>query len=493
MFINIFREHNRVMKFYNSLTKHSDSVSPPGDKLVMYVCGLTPYDSAHIGHARTYVAFDSIKRYLAKKGYSVYHIQNITDVDDKIIKRCRETGADPKKLTEQNHDEALELFGELHIIPADVYPKVTAHIKEIISLVQELIAAGSAYETSTGIYFSVPSYAKYGALSGQNMEEIRSGARIEVDETKKDPADFALWKKTAGEIIEFDSPWGRGRPGWHIECSAMARAYAKRTLDIHGGARDLIFPHHENEIAQSEGASKEQFCRHWMHTGFLTVGGEKMSKSVGNFITLKQALSKSTPNALRLFYLQAHYRSPLDYDEDAIEAAEESVERIFNSIGLIREEANGHEQADPEFRRKSDELIHSFHSNLDDDFKTPEAIAALFGLLRLSNSHLGGKKDPKQLEKISKSVEEMLWILGIEETKKGLADKQDAISALAHELGSAPAETPEKTLELLISLRDEARAAKDYKKSDLIRAKLKGIGIIIEDKAGAGGVRWKVD
>jgi cysteinyl-tRNA synthetase len=480
------------MKFYNSLTKQTESLSPIDDKrLIMYVCGLTPYDSAHIGHARTYVAFDSIKRYLIRKGYSLYHIQNITDVDDKIIKRCRETGADPKKLTEQHHTEALELFGQLHILPADVYPAVTGHIKEIISLVEELIKSGNAYETSTGVYFSVPSYEKYGDLSGQNMEEIRSGARIEVDETKKDPADFALWKKTKNEIIEFDSPWGRGRPGWHIECSAMAKAYAKRTLDIHGGARDLIFPHHENEIAQSEGAQNEKFCRHWVHTGFLTVGGEKMSKSLGNFITLKQALAKSTPNALRLFYLQAHYRSPLDYDEEAIEAAEESVERIFNSIGLIRESLSGPDHPDQEFRKRSEDLIDSFYKNLDDDFKTPEAIAALFGMLRISNSHLSGKKDVKQLEKIRKSLEEMLWILGMEEKKKGLEEKNDAISALIRELGGGPLETPEKTLDAIIMIRDQARKDKDFKKSDVIRAKLKEIGITLEDKLG--GVRWKVD
>lgn len=479
------------MKFYNSLTRQVEPLKPIDDKrVILYVCGLTPYDSAHIGHARTYVAFDSIKRYLTRKGFSVYHIQNITDVDDKIIKRCRETGADPVRLTEDNHAEALELFGRLHILPADVYPKVTRHIGEILSLIQDLLSAGSAYETPAGVYFSVASFKGYGRLSGQDMEEIRAGARIEVDETKKDPADFALWKKTSGEIIEFDSPWGRGRPGWHIECSAMARAYAKRTLDIHGGARDLIFPHHENEIAQSEGAGGK-FCAHWMHTGFLTVAGEKMSKSLGNFITLRQALSKSSPNALRLFYLQAHYRSPLDYDEDAIEAAEESVERILNSLGLIRESLDGQDQPDQEFRTRSGELIELFHRNLDDDFKTPEAIAALFSLLRLANAHLSVKKDARQLEKVYRSLGEMLWILGIEEEKKGLEGKAQAIGALALELGIQPSETPEKSLEAVISARDQARKDKDFKRSDDIRSRLKRLGITLEDKAG--GSRWKID
>jgi cysteinyl-tRNA synthetase len=303
------------MQLFNSLSKNLETFTPlEENKVVMYVCGLTPYDSAHIGHARTYVSFDVIKRYLIKKGYSVYHIQNITDVDDKIIKRCLETGADPTKLTTGIHDEAMELFGQLNISPADVYPKVTGHMEEIIAMVKTLLEKGHAYETDDGVYFDVLKFKDYGKLSGQDIEHMKAGVRKEVAKGKRSPLDFALWKKTQGEILEFDSPWGKGRPGWHIECSAMAKRYGKRTLDIHGGARDLIFPHHENEIAQSEAANDEKFCNYWLHTGFLTVSGEKMSKSLGNFITLKQALSSFTPNALRLFYLQAHYRSPLDYD-----------------------------------------------------------------------------------------------------------------------------------------------------------------------------------
>ncbi len=483
------------MRFFNSLSKSIEEFEPLEDRrVIMYVCGLTPYDSAHIGHARTYVSFDVLKRLLLRKGYSVLHIQNVTDVDDKIIKRCRETGADPRRLTEENHAEALELFGSLNILPADVYPKVTEHVPQILSLIGELIAKGAAYETGSGVYFSIPSFRPYGALSGQDLEQIRAGARIEVDESKRDPADFALWKKTSGELIEFDSPWGRGRPGWHIECSAMARQYAKRTLDIHGGARDLIFPHHENEIAQSEGADGRRFSRYWLHTGFLTVGGEKMSKSLGNFITLKQALSGTDPNALRLFYLQAHYRSPLDYDEDAIEAAGESVERIFNSLGLIREidtsVKSGH--ADHEFRKRSDELIARFHSDLEDDLNTPEALSSLFSLLRLANAHLGGNVDHAQLEKVRLSLADMLWILGIEQKEAGIAGKLDALNSILEALGGARAESAEAALGELIKMRDSARAAKDYRRSDDIRSRLKEIGIILEDKASAGGVRWKL-
>ncbi len=484
------------MRVFNSLSRKMEDFTPlDGRKAVMYVCGLTPYDSAHIGHARTYVSFDVIKRCMVKKGLQVFHIQNITDVDDKIIRRCRETGADPARLTSQIHDEALELLGSMNVLPADVYPKVTGHIPDIISLITQLLERGHAYENGSGVYFSISSFKAYGALSGQDLEEIRAGARIEVDEAKKDPADFALWKKTGGELLEFDSPWGKGRPGWHIECSAMSQRYARRTLDIHGGARDLIFPHHENEIAQSEAASGKKYCNYWLHTGFLTVNGEKMSKSLGNFITLKQALSRSTPNALRLFYLQAHYRSPLDYDEDKLQAMEEGVERVFNSLGLIREiEEKGDTHEDAAFRTKSDELISAFRSHMDDDFNTPDAIAALFSLLRLANSHMSaGKHDRKQLKKIEKAVEEMLWVLGLVERKPGIESRKDAIFALLREL--SPAEAPgsaEDALDALVRMREEARKAKDYGKSDAIRARLKGIGVVLEDKAGAGGVRWKV-
>ncbi|VVC04095.1 Cysteine--tRNA ligase [Candidatus Bilamarchaeum dharawalense] len=482
------------MQFLDSLTKEIKTFLPVQNRVVMYVCGLTPYDSAHIGHARTYVSFDVIKRYLIKKGYSVFHIQNITDVDDKIIKRCKETGANPKNLTEQNHNEALELFGQLHILPADVYPKVTEHIPQIIDLIKLIMDNGNAYETETGVYFDVSSFGGYGKLSGQDMEEIEAGSRKEVDESKNDPADFALWKKTKNEIIEFDSPWGRGRPGWHIECSAMVRTHAKQTLDIHGGARDLIFPHHENEIAQSEAGTKKKFCNCWMHTGFLTVNGEKMSKSLGNFITLRQALSNSTPNALRLFYLQAHYRSPLDYDEDNLQATEESVERIFNTLGLLNETlANAGSHVDQDFREKTNSLVATFYKNMENDCNTPEALSSLFSLLRMINGHLAsGKVDHAQLRIVKNALQDMLWILGLEEKRKGLEEKKEDILALAIKLGAPKPETPEQALEFLIKLREDSRAAKDYKKSDEIRDKLKAIGIILEDKTGTSGSRWKI-
>jgi len=480
------------MHVYNSLTRKLEPFEPLEEgKVIMYVCGLTPYDSAHIGHARTYVAFDLLKRHLLSKGYEVFHIQNITDVEDKIIKRCMESGADPGVLTRENHERALELFSRLNILKADEYPKVTGHIGPILDLIKKLIEAGHAYETATGIYYAVSSFPGYGKLSGQDMEQIEAGSRFEVDETKKDPADFALWKKSKGEILEFDSPWGRGRPGWHIECSAMACKYAGRPLDIHGGGRDLIFPHHENEIAQSEGAGCVPYCRYWMHPGFLSVGGEKMSKSLGNFVTLEDALKAVSPNALRLFFIQAHYRSPLDYEPDKIASMEEAVERIFNALGLIRESSIGIGTEDKAFREASRDLVLSFRRHMDDDLKTPEALSSLYGLLRLCNSHIaGGKADSARLSELSKDIESMLSVLGLKEPERAsLSSKEEGLKALLTDLGARAEGDAGKMMEALISLRAQARQGKDFKKADLIRSRLSDLGIVLEDSDK--GARWK--
>ncbi len=484
------------MQIYNTLSKENEEFKPIAeDELVLYVCGLTPYDKAHIGHARTYVAFDIIKRYLIKTGKyrNILHIQNITDVDDKIIKRCKETGAEPKTLTETNHRNALELFDKLRIIRADVYPKVTEHIPEIISTIEKIMKNGYAYETKTGVYFDVSKFKKYGKLSGQNVEELSSGSRKEVDETKEDSADFALWKKTNGEIIEFDSPWGKGRPGWHIECSAMSIKYAKRTIDIHGGARDLIFPHHENEIAQSEAANGFSFVKYWMHTGFLTVNGEKMSKSLGNFITIDEVLSKYEPNAVRMFFALAHYRSPIDYNEDQIEAAGESAERLLNALGLINEklEAKRKAKTDKEFRKTTDEMIANMKTAMENDFDTPTAMASLFELVRESNSQVTKKEtDCEQLTKIKEELEKILWILGIEENKANVENKKEELVKLLTEFSAEKEDSPEKMIEILIELRNSARKKKDFKTADEIRKKLNAIGIALEDKDGR--TSWKV-
>lgn len=484
------------LKIYNSLNKEIEVFSPviSGEKVVLYVCGITPYDSAHIGHARTFLFFDFLKRFLNYRGYSVFHIQNITDVDDKIIKRCKETGSDPKKLTTFHHDQALALFDSLNVIRADVYPKVTEHINEIVDLCSAIEKQGSAYKTKTGLYFSVSSFKNYGKLSGQNLDEIEKGARIEIDETKQDPADFALWKNTSGEIIEFDSKYGRGRPGWHIECSAMSLHYARRTIDIHGGARDLIFPHHENEIAQSEAATNREFSKYWVHTGFLTVNGEKMSKSLGNFVTLKDALSMFSPNAIRLFFLLAHYRAPLDYSEEILSSMEESVNRIFNSLGLILEAIEKGKNSsfeDLSFRKKADDLLNSIETNLDNDLNTPEALSNLFVLLRLCNSHIiSPKVDALALENIHQKLTLLLSVFGLNEGKSTLDSKNDQINSILSSLNESPLKTPSESLDFLVELRQIARKNKDFKKSDLIRDQLLSIGILLEDSKQ--GVKWKI-
>ncbi|NYZ77315.1 cysteine--tRNA ligase [Candidatus Micrarchaeota archaeon] len=481
------------MKIYDSVKRDIVEFAPIEDKrIVIYVCGLTPYDEAHIGHARTYVSFDIMKRYFVKRGYRVFHIQNITDVEDKIINRCKETGADPKKLTEKNHAEALGLFDRLHITRADAYPKVSEHMDEIVALIKKLVDRGYAYGTETGVYFDVSKFKNYGKLSGQNMKEIRAGARVEVDETKESPEDFALWKK-GEDIMAFDSPWGRGRPGWHIECSAMSMKYAKReTLDIHGGARDLIFPHHENEIAQSEAATGKPFSKYWMHTGFLTVHGEKMSKSLGNFITVKDALKRFSPNALRFFYIQSHYRSPVDYDEKAISSMEEGVDKIFNTLRGISESRTGNLR-DDEFRKKADAETKRFYEEMENDFDTPGAIAALFGLIRTVNSHLGKERtDSEALEGIKEKIEEILWILGLEKEAVSLDGKKKEIAAVAAEFRIRAGPKPEETIAALAELRETSRKKKDYAASDSIRKRLKDIGIVLEDKK-EGGTGWRIE
>ncbi|VVC04944.1 Cysteine--tRNA ligase [Candidatus Burarchaeum australiense] len=464
------------MQFYNSLTRKNEDFAPlHKDKVTMYVCGLTPYDHAHLGHARTYAAFDMLKRFFIQNGYNVFHIQNVTDVDDKILRRAKESGEKPLAMAEKFHSEARELFRKLHILDADVYPKVTEHIPEIISLVQKLAKEGYAYETETGVYFEVGKFKGYGKLSGQKMDEILAGSRKEVDETKRSPEDFALWKKTSGEAIEFESPWGCGRPGWHIECSAMAGKYAP-ALDIHGGARDLIFPHHENEIAQSEAASGKQFVKYWLHTGFLTVNGEKMSKSLGNFVTLRDVLTEHSPNAVRMFFAMAHYRSPIDYNPDQIRQAEATVERIFNFMDNVAEALEKKEKKsvkDKALENEAKNKFRNFHHFLAQDFDVPTAITFMFSMMTSTYSHLEGESyDYAALKLIKDEMEKALYVIGLVQEKKEVGDKTKEL------------------IELLIELRDDARKRKDFEASDKIRNRLRQLGVALEDSGGK--TKWKI-
>ncbi len=466
------------MQFYNSLSRKVEKFEPlEQGKVKMYVCGLTPYDHTHLGHARTYVAFDMIKRFLLLNNYEIFHIQNITDVDDKIIRKAKESNTNPRELAEKFHSEAMELFRKLHILNADVYPKVTEHIPDIVALIKKIMENECAYETETGVYFEVKKFNNYGFLSGQKLDEIIAGSRKEVDETKKSPEDFALWKKTKGEIMEFGSPWGTGRPGWHIECSAMAGKYAK-TIDIHGGARDLIFPHHENEIAQSEAASRMPFVKCWLHTGFLTVKGEKMSKSLGNFVTLGDVLAEHSPNAVRMFFAMAHYRSPIDYNPEQIRQAESIVERIFNFMGNLDESLmkKGKKEAkDESLSNEMKNKFRNFHTFLANDFNIPDAITYVFSVMKSVNAHLeGGGCDYDALELVKKEMEKALYILGLERETKELDEKT------------------KEEVERLVALRDEARKKKDFATSDAIREQLRQLGVLLEDDEKTKKTKWKI-
>ncbi len=462
------------MKIYSSLSRKKEEFIPIEEgKIYLYVCGLTPYDHAHLGHARTYISMDLVKRYLMHKGYKVFHIQNITDVEDKIFARARETGTSPIELAEKFQNEAMEEFRKLNILPADVYPKVSAHIPQIIQMIQKLIDNVHAYETKTGVYFSVSSFGDYGKLSRQKMEEVKKGARIEPDETKKDPADFALWKK-GEDILTFESPWGKGRPGWHIECSAMSMEYTKgRALDIHGGGMDLTFPHHENEIAQAEAARGEQFAKYWMHTGFLTVNGEKMGKSLGNFIVIKEVLQKCPPYAMRLFFLHSHYRSPVDYNAEAICSAQVSAERIFNFLDKTESLPKGGGAENRELRKKLLEERDSFYTAMDDDFDTPSALAHMFASMNACFSEL--MKDGPDYAAIADAREEfekMVWIFGLERESKKLSPNIKA------------------EIDSLVMEREKAREEKNFRKADEVRDKLLEMGVIVEDTAE--GPIWRM-
>ena len=460
------------MKVYNTLTKKLEEFSPISDRrVVMYVCGLTPYDHAHLGHARTYVAFDVIKRYLLYKGYDVLHIQNITDVEDKIINRAMETGKDPSELSNRFHSEALLLFDSLNILRADFYPMVSEHIPEIINTIKKIMDNGYGYETKTGVYFNLAKFKKYGKLSGQKIKEIEKKHRIEPDPTKKNPADFVLWKKTkpGEEPIGFESPWGYGRPGWHIECSAMSMKYTKnKTLDIHGGAKDLIFPHHENEIAQSEAAFKILFVKYWLHTGFLTVERVKMSKSLGNFITIKDALAKHSPRSIRLLFVMTKYSSPIDYSEEHVENASRGLKRIEEGFALLNEAEKSKKPlaVSYDFRKKIYEQKNKFFDAMENDFDTSQAIASFFDLISEVNKHISSiRLDYPSLKIAKKFYNDALFILGIEmeEAKEGEGMDNRAL------------------LDGILKVREELRKAKQFELSDKIRRILNENGYEILD------------
>jgi len=464
------------IRIYNTLSREKENLNPVEQgKLKIYVCGITPYDYAHLGHARSYVFFDVARRFFEYVGYEVRFIQNFTDVDDKIIKRAEEEKTSPLKLAENFLIEYFKDIDALRVKRADEYPRVSEHIEDIISFISKLIEKGYAYEAGGNVYFSVGKFDGYGKLSKQKKEDMLAGARVEVDENKREPADFALWKKAKADEIYWGSPWGKGRPGWHIECSTLALKYLGETIDIHGGGQDLIFPHHENEIAQSEALTSKPFANCWLHHGLVTVKGEKMSKSLKNYITIKQLLEKYDVNTIRYFLISSHYRKPLDFSENAISQAKSSLERIINSCENIKIAMKyvAAKEAEKEKEDVLKEIIgaarKNFISAVCDDFNTPKALAAFFDFIRKVNVHLKSLS-PEELSSALEFIREIGMVFGLEFERK-IPEEINAI------------------LKILIEIREESRRKQDFALADSIRKKLEEAGIMLED--APQGTIWK--
>ncbi|MEX2655677.1 MAG: cysteine--tRNA ligase [Acidimicrobiia bacterium] len=464
------------IQVYNTLGRRLEAFRPLVDGQVgMYVCGPTVQSDPHLGHGRFAVAFDVIARYLRWRGFDVTYVRNVTDVEDKIIAAAAETGESTDELAARVAARFAEAFELLGVGAPDHEPRATEHITGMISIIERLIDRGLAYAEENGdVYYSVRTLEGYGKLSGRNPDDLRSGARVEIDEFKHDPLDFALWKAAKPGEPFWDSPWGAGRPGWHIECSAMSSEFLGDSFDIHGGGNDLIFPHHENEIAQSEGASGQPFAKYWLHSGMLNLGGEKMSKSTGHIIGLHEAISQFGGTAVRLFYLRAHYRSPLEFSEELLGDARSALDRIGRV--LDRSDAGGVPDAD---------VMARFVEKMDDDFATPEAISVLFDAVRDANRGLDAGDD---IAGVVAAVHEISDLLGLRAPTTGLDDLAGAIEDLAGRIGVAGGDDAEGTLDLLLARRGTARAERDFATSDAIRDGLAEIGIVVEDTAD--GARW---
>ncbi len=476
------------MKIYNTLSGQKEEFSPQGAEVKMYVCGVTPYDDAHLGHAMSYVIFDVIRRYLKLRGYSVRFVQNVTDIDDKIINRANQRGIPTRELAEKYAQSYFDDMAALSVVPADFYPRATEEIPKIIDVIQGLIDKGYAYPARGSVYFRVRNVRDYGKLSHRSPDAMRIGASVESGEEKEDPLDFVLWKAAKPGEPEWASPWGPGRPGWHIECSAMSLKYLGKTIDIHGGGQDLVFPHHENEIAQSESfTGVKPFVKYWLHNGLVQFGGEKMSKSLGNLITIKQALDKYGADALRIFILNSHYRSPLTYSEEVIEAAQSGAERLRRVVS--RDDAaggKGEALAAAPYRKQ-------FFEAMDDDFNTPQALAALFDLAREINqaadSGLGFKDAKEALLKLAGDVLGLTFKAREAEPLDVGWLKELAVSYAGVIKGDDAPDDAGAIMEMLIAARKELRKARDYQKADELREKLSASGIILEDTPK--GTVWK--
>ena len=478
------------LRVFNTLSGQKELFLPSeAGRVRMYTCGPTTYNFIHLGNARPLVVFDTVRRYLEYLGYEVIYIQNFTDVDDKIIKRAQEEKVPPLELAEKYIREYFADADALHVKRATVHPKVSEHMDDIINFVDGLVKKGYAYVVDGDVYFEVSKFKEYGKLSKRSLDDLQAGARVEIDSRKRQPGDFALWKAAKEGEPSWNSPWGQGRPGWHIECSTMSTKYLGSSFDIHAGGLDLIFPHHENEIAQSEALHNAPMAKYWLHNGFITINEEKMSKSLGNFFLLRDILQQYSPQVIRFYLLATHYRSPLDFDDQKLQVAEKGLERLLTAFRLLEETKGKQKGADSlpsedlqGFGEELSKIKQQFREAMNDDFNTALAIATLFDLARAINgfnTSLGGKaavgpQEKLLLQKAEETYLELAGILGLELCAK--EQKQD--SALIDSL-----------LELLIKVRQEAKNRKDYQTSDLIRDELKKTGIILEDTPQ--GVRWR--
>jgi cysteinyl-tRNA synthetase len=465
-----------ALKIFNTLSNEKEAFTPltPG-KVRMYVCGVTVYDSAHIGHARSFFTFDIIYRYLKFAGFEVEYVRNFTDVDDKIIKKANDEQVSCETITGRYIEEFTRDGESLGWLRPSHEPRATEHIAEIIAIIEKLEAKGLAYRVDGDMYYAVSRFADYGKLARKKIDELESGARVEVDERKRSPLDFALWKASKPGEPTWESPWGPGRPGWHIECSAMSTKYLGQPFDIHGGGRDLIFPHHENEIAQSEGAYDQALARYWIHAGFLNINHEKMSKSLGNFFTIREILGEFDAVALRHFFLGSHYRNPLDFSKDGLEEASKAADRIFDTIIRLGKAVKSAPTAEPDSA-----LMDGFRQEMDDDFNTPRALALIFDEVRALNKLLDEKK-AKGVEARYAALRAMCDTLGLLqegyfERKKQRWLKKGILS--------------ESQIEAAIGQRNDARRAKNWPEADRIRDELNRQGVAIEDTSE--GTIWKV-
>ena len=473
-----------MLKVFNTMSRSKEEFKPLKEgEVSIYCCGVTPYNHPHIGNARPFVTWDVIRRYFAHKGFKVRYIQNFTDVDDKIIRTANEEGVKWSDISGRYIDAYFKAMDALNVRRADIYPRVSETIPDIIAMVQKLIDKGFAYAADNGdVFYRVEKFAGYGKLSGRKLEDMQAGARIEVDERKEHPMDFALWKAAKPGEPSWESPWGNGRPGWHIECSAMSLKYLGEQFDFHGGGSDLIFPHHENEIAQSQACigHADSFARYWLHNGFITIKNEKMSKSKNNFFTVKDILQEYPGEVLRFFILQTHYRSPLDFSDERLQEAQTSLSRLAQSKAFMDELAGKGGQSDTarELAEKAEGYLAAFHEAMDDDFNTALAISQMFALSKDINIYYqsvmnkGVAMDSENFAKAAEVFKTMAGIIGIFEQQ---AAADDGLAG--------------KLMDLIIAIRQDARKEKNWALADKIRDDLKAAGVILEDTPQ--GVRWK--